>query len=226
LDIKVNLMTTTNLVARRLGDMKYHSQRLLTSARRFITSRLGLANNGHPEITKYSGTSFFFGKQETIGFIEQYIPDKKCRILDVGPGRGIYSQLLRQRGYIHIDAVEIYRPYIEEFELGKLYERVFHRSIVGFEYKDYDIVVMGDVIEHLQVKDAQQVIKYAQHHSKFIVVAVPYLLRQIGSQVDGSGDHRQPDLTREIFLKRYPGSKLLIDNHQLGVFYFESQDQG
>lgn len=217
-------MITTNLVARRLNDMKYHSQRLLVSAKRLIGNRLGFVNDGHHGITKYSGTSFSFGKQETISFIDQYIPDKMCSILDVGPGRGIYSQLLKKRGYIHIDAIEIYRPYIEEFELEKLYRRVFLGTIVGFEYENYDIVVMGDVIEHLPVKDAQQVIKYAQQHSKLIVVAVPYLLRQIGSQFDGSGDHRQPDLTREIFLKRYPGSKLLIDNHQLGVFYFASQD--
>jgi hypothetical protein len=171
------------------------------------------------EITQYSGTSFPFGKKETISFIEKTCPDKNSKILDVGPGRGIYNKLLKEKGYRDIDAVEIYGPYIEAFELKKIYRNVFHSNVVGFEYGHYDIVIMGDVVEHLHVEPAQRVVAYAQQHSGLILIAVPYLLAQVGSQLDGSGDHRQPDLTREIFLERYPGFKLLIDNNKLGVFY-------
>jgi hypothetical protein len=173
----------------------------------------------YSEITKYSGTSFPFGKKETIDFIESVCPDKKARILDVGPGRGIYSSMLKERGYTLMDAVEIYLPYIEKFELKKIYNEVFHCDIGNFEYLYYDIVIMGDIIEHLHIAKAQGVIKYAQAHSNLIVIAVPYQLEQIGTQLDGSGDHRQPDLTREIFIGRYPAFELLIDNDQLGVFY-------
>jgi SAM-dependent methyltransferase len=173
----------------------------------------------YSEITQYSGTSFPFGKKETIDFIEALCPDRKARILDVGPGRGIYNRLLKERGYTMLDAVEIYLPYIETFELKKIYNEVFHCDIADFEYSYYDIVIMGDVIEHLHVAKAQNVIEYAQAHSNLIIVAVPYQLEQTGTQLDGSGDHRQPDLTRELFMKRYPGFELLIDNDQLGVFY-------
>ena len=82
---------------------------------------------------------------------------------------------------------------------------------------------MGDVVEHLHVYDAQKVVGYAQTHSRLVVIAVPYLRPQKGSQLDGSGDHRQPDLTRYLFLERYPGFELLLDNHQLGVFYSSSK---
>lgn len=173
------------------------------------------------EITRFSGTSFPFGKMESINFIEQAWPDKNGKILDVGPGRGIYNVLLRQRGYSNIDAVEVYLPYIEAFELKKIYQNVFHANIVGFEYEHYDIITMGDVVEHLTVQDAQQVVTYAQKHSNLILIAVPYLMEQKGSQLDGSGDHRQPDLTRDIFFERYPGFELLIDNSQLGIFYYK-----
>ena len=171
------------------------------------------------EITQYSGTSFSFGKAETIDFIEKACPDKNSKILDVGPGRGIYNLLLKQKGYQFFDAVEIYLPYIEAFELKKMYQNVFHSNILGFEYEHYDIIIMGDVVEHLNIEDAQRVIKYAQQHSDLIVVAVPYLMPQKGSQLDGSGDHRQPDLTKEVFLERFPGFDLLINNRQVGIFY-------
>lgn len=173
------------------------------------------------EITIYSGTSFPFGKAETINFIEKNCPDKNSTIMDVGPGRGIYSTLLKQRGYRYIDAVEIYHPYIEAFELKKLYRNIFHANVVGFEYEHYDVITMGDVVEHLHTDDAQQVVTYAQQHSNLVMIAVPYMMEQKGSQLDGSGDHRQPDLTRELFLQRYQGFELLIDNQILGVFYYK-----
>lgn len=171
------------------------------------------------EITRYSGTSFPFGKNETISFIQGICASKNVTILDVGPGRGVYHKMLKEKGYNNIDAVEIYLPYIEAFELRKMYNNIFNCNIVGFEYTYYDIVIMGDVVEHLHVKDAKRVVEYAQNHAGLVIIAVPYLLEQVGCQLDGSGDHRQPDLTREVFLKRYPGFKLLIDNSQLGVFY-------
>lgn len=171
------------------------------------------------EITKYSGTSFSFGKKETITFIEKTCPDRTSRVLDVGPGRGIYNKLLKEKGYREIDAVEVYLPYIEAFGLRKIYRNVFHRNVVGFEYDRYNLVIMGDVVEHLYPGDARRVVGYAQQHSDLVVIAVPYLLEQVGCQLDGSGDHRQPDLTRAIFLERYPGFELLIDSDQLGVFY-------
>jgi hypothetical protein len=123
-------------------------------------------------------------------------------------------------GYRYFDAVEIYLPYIRSFKLDSMYDTVFNRNIIGFEYTHYDMVIMGDVIEHLHVHDAQKVVVYAQAHSHLVVIAVPYLLPQKGSQLDGSGDHRQSDLTRNLFLERYPGFELLLDNHQLGVFYY------
>jgi methyltransferase family protein len=175
------------------------------------------------DITPYSGTSFPFGKHETVEFIARRLPDKNSKILDVGPGRGIYNRLLKAMGYKYFDAVETYLPYIRSFKLESMYDSVYNRNIIDFEYRHYDLVIMGDVVEHLHIGDAQKVVAYAQTHSHLVVIAVPYLLPQKGSQLDGSGDHRQPDLTRDIFFVRYPGFELLLDNHQLGVFYYSQK---
>lgn len=202
-----------------IDDLTFRARKAWVLLERYFKNKFLSAKNKYSEITPSSGRSFPFGKMETISFITEFCPDKTSRILDVGPGRGIYNILLRKEGYTNFDAVEIYLPYIEKFELHKFYQRVFHCNIVDFEYEHYDIIIMGDVIEHLRVREAQKIIKYAQHHCNLLIVAVPYKLKQIGSQLDGSGDHRQPDLTREIFMDRYPGFSLLVDNHQLGVFY-------
>jgi hypothetical protein len=110
-------------------------------------------------------------------------------------------------------------PYIESFGLSTIYDKVHHMDVADFKYDFYDVVIFGDVLEHLTVRKAQAVIAYAKTHSALIIASVPYLLPQIGGQLDGSGDHRQPDLTRDLFLQRFPGFVLLADNDQIGVFY-------
>lgn len=171
-------------------------------------------------ITPYAGSSSFFGKNEIIQLVKKVYPNNDIQILDVGPGRGIYFNLLKLNGYKHIDAVEIYKPYIEKFRLTDMYRQVFNRNIVGFQYDHYNVIILGDVLEHIKVKEAKQVLNYAKAHGDLIVVSVPYLDEQVGQQLDGSGDHQQNDLTRNVFLSRYDGFKLLIDNDKTGVFYY------
>jgi phospholipid N-methyltransferase len=202
-----------------IRELSYQIKRAKVLVQRYFKNNISPGEEKHSEITRASGTSFPFGKKETIEIIQKICPNKNSRVLDVGPGRGIYNKLLREKGYKNFDAVEIYLPYIKEFQLEILYDKVYHSDITDFQYDHYDIIIMGDVVEHLPVKAAQKVIKYAQDHSNLLMVAVPYKLKQIGSQLDGSGDHRQADLTREIFMERYPNFELLVDNHQLGVFY-------
>lgn len=187
--------------------------------KRWLVRMFPICANWLIEIGPHSGTSPLFGKAETIAFIEGEIPDRNATFLDVGPGRGIYSRMLRQQGYLRVDAVEIYRPYIEAFGLSQLYGMVHAGDICNFDYEWYDVVIFGDILEHLNILDASRVIDFARSHSRLIIVAVPYLCPQIGSQLDGSGDHRQDDLSRNVFLDRYPGFSLLLDDDKTGIFF-------
>jgi 2-polyprenyl-3-methyl-5-hydroxy-6-metoxy-1,4-benzoquinol methylase len=58
------------------------------------------------------------------------------KILDVGPGKGTYSTLLNNMGY-QIDAIEIWRPYIEKYSLRK-YDNVYLGDILEFNVENYD----------------------------------------------------------------------------------------
>jgi 2-polyprenyl-3-methyl-5-hydroxy-6-metoxy-1,4-benzoquinol methylase len=214
-------MTMEEMVSHLRQRARFRLKMLVVQLKRLkrLALRVRKTAGNHPEITSSSGTSYAFGKQETLVLIEQMLPDRSTGILDVGPGRGKYGALLRERGYRSIDAVEIYGPYIESFGLSTIYDKVHHMDVADFKYDFYDVVIFGDVLEHLTVKKAQAVTAYAKSHSALIIVSVPYLLPQIGGQLDGSGDHRQPDLTRDLFLQRFPGFVLLADNDQIGVFY-------
>lgn len=79
-------------------------------------------------------------------------------VLDVGPGAGAYADLLwgAVPNLAVMDAVEIHEPYIERFGLREKYDTVTVADAVDFLEKlerrelDYDVVILGDVLEHVE----------------------------------------------------------------------------
>lgn len=160
--------------------------------------------------------SYEFGKKE----IKEYLKNKYDRnitILDVGCGEGTYFNLLYPY-YTNIDGVEIYKPNIDKYDLELKYKKVYNKNIVDMEYNYYDVIIFGDIIEHLTVEDAQKVLKYALSRSKEIIVALPYKYEQ--GEVDGNKYeiHIQDDLTHEIVKQRYPYLTLLLNNGVYGYY--------
>ena len=135
-------------------------------------------------------------------FIEN-VPTSK-RVLDVGPGQGTYSELLRELGY-RMDAVEVWAPYVDRFDLRDKYDNVYIANILEFNWKDYDFIILGDVLEHLEKEDAQELMKQVQFYGKQCLVAIPYTMEQDGEEYGNTYEtHLQPDLTPEIMKERYP----------------------
>lgn len=150
--------------------------------------------------------------------IKNFKPDST--ILDVGAGSGTYSKLLG-KFFPNIDAVEIYGPNITDYNLFSLYRFVSNRSIVGLEYPFYDLIIFGDVIEHLSVEDAQKVLEYASERCHDLIVAVPYSYKQEGNENEHE-HHIQSDLTQENVLERYPVLKPLFIDKRYG-YYIKKQ---
>jgi 2-polyprenyl-3-methyl-5-hydroxy-6-metoxy-1,4-benzoquinol methylase len=155
--------------------------------------------------------------------IKEYLKNKytgNVRILDVGAGCGTYYDLLHDY-FRYIDAVEVFKPNIENYNLTQKYHKVFNINIKDFRYDKYDIIIFGDIIEHLDVKEAQEVLKYAYTRCKEMIVAVPYQLEQ-GIEEDNIYEiHKQADLTPKIMEERYPFLKLLYKNELYGYYIKE-----
>lgn len=101
--------------------------------------------------------------------------DRPLRILDVGPGWGKYSILVRE--YVDPEAqivgIEIWPPYAEEHRLTALYDPL----VIG-DIRDqpadwlasFDIVLIVDVLEHLPLEDGLELIEKIP---RWIVLATP-----------------------------------------------------
>ena len=148
-----------------------------------------------------------------------------CNILDIGAGCGTYSDLLRGYGY-KMDAVEIWEPYITQYDLKNKYHWVYEENILNIPFnilEAYDLYILGDVLEHLSVEDAQWLLKYLRLKGKKFLVAVPYQMEQGEHEGNKYEIHLQPDLTPEIMKKRYPDLELLYGNEFYGYYINKKQ---
>lgn len=139
--------------------------------------------------------------------------DIDSKILDVGPGSGTYCKLLSPE--YKMDALEIWEPYVEMFKLKDSYQNVIIGDVKNFDMSEYDYIILGDIIEHLSVEDALEVLKSIS--DKKYLVAVPYLFEQGEEFGNIHETHLQPDLTEEVMIQRY-GLNMIYSNDKYGYF--------
>ena len=163
-----------------------------------------------------SATSYSFYKAE----IKQWIIDNfntSARILDVGAGSGTYYHLLHDT-FTNIDGVEVYKQNIIDYDLTNKYNHIYNTNIIDFTYDYYDLIIFGDVLEHLSVEDAQSVLNYAYNKCKNFIVAVPYNSKQDKIDNNVYEIHIQDDLNIVNIQKRYPYLQLLYGNGLYGYY--------
>ena len=149
-------------------------------------------------------------------FIDNVPPG--TRILDVGPGQGTYADLLKDLGY-RMDAVEVWAPYVDQFELRKKYDIVHVADIREFNLEGYEFIILGDVLEHLPTEDAKGLLTKIAIYGMQCLVAIPYMMPQDGAEYGNEYEtHHQEDLTPEVMAERYPDLKPIYTNQWYGYY--------
>ena len=143
-------------------------------------------------------SSYNLGKSEVRTWVRENFPDAST-VLDVGACNGCWRQLLPE---YTMDAVEIFEP--NAVALSG-YREVFCKDVADLEYDHYDLIIFGDVIEHMEVEKAKRVLDYAMTRCRDMIVAVPFGLEQGAIYGNPWEVHIQADLTESLFNERYPG---------------------
>lgn len=162
--------------------------------------------------------SYDFGKNEVSAWVQERF-QASATILDVGACDSKWRRILPE--YPAMDAVEVFDGYLDRLQ-G--YRQIYHTDICDFRYDWYDLIIFGDVIEHLTVDQAQAVLRYAWPRCRDMVVAVPWLYYQ--GPVNGNVHeiHIQDDLTLELFDQRYPGFKVLCHPREDYCYFVKGDD--
>lgn len=160
--------------------------------------------------------SYSYFKKKIKKYLSNTLP-ANTSVLDVGAGCGTYYNLLHDV-FPNMDAVEVFKDNIINYSLEDKYNKVYNMDIKNFKFEHYDLVIMGDVLEHLTVEEAQFVIEYIYPRCNQLLIAVPYQMEQGEVENNKYEIHLQPDLTPEIFGQRYPQMKFLCGNGGYGYY--------
>ena len=163
-------------------------------------------------------SSYDYGKPEICAWIRQHFP-RDATILDVGACDGKWMKLLPE--YPNMDAVEAFEPNLKNLQ-G--YRDVYHSDIRDFGYEWYDLVIFGDIVEHLSVEAAKNELEYARDRCRDMIVAVPFLYKQGAIYGNPYEVHIQDDLTPENFSERYPGFEVLLRARDNYCYYHKATE--
>lgn len=130
-------------------------------------------------------------------------------VLDIGPGCGTYSRILRPiDDNVHWTGVEVWAPYIKEFDLEKKYD---HVVVADLRYLDYskikrpDCVIAGDVLEHISEVEAVTILNELICLAKVIFVSIPIIhMPQGESEGNPYQEHVVDSYSHERLLKILP----------------------
>lgn len=144
--------------------------------------------------------------QELLRGTRDYATDT---VLDVGAGQGKYAHLLPE---FTLDACEAWPETISEWQLDQRYRHVYvgevQQLVRSSQWRDgdlrWDVVIMGDVLEHLTVPDATETLSEFCAHSFEVIAVVPYRYQQGPEHGNPYQRHLQADLTPELMAQRYP----------------------
>ncbi len=129
-----------------------------------------------------------------IEFARELVPHPR-RVLDVGVGFGSIGFLVRnyfeakehlrfskRQWKIELIGVEIYRGYIHSLQ-----KDIYNSIIIGDVFDEveklgaFDLVFLGDIIEHFSKKQAHRLLSLLLHHAKVVIVATPFGFKKQGA---------------------------------------------
>ncbi|MEU9218905.1 class I SAM-dependent methyltransferase [Streptomyces sp. NPDC048376] len=136
-------------------------------------------------------TSDAEGKDWSLNWFRYHLPNT---VTDVGPGEGTYAKLFRPvHEGVWWTGIEAHRPYIQRFKLKstktrRMYDEIHVEDVRESEDHLFhrDLVILGDVLEHLPREDAVALLERTVEAGAWnILVSVPIVDSPQG-EVDGN----------------------------------------
>ena len=90
----------------------------------------------------------------------------------------VWTNDSRSDSWSHITGIEVDEEYIEMFALRQTYDEVIHdtvqSSLNGQQALTYDLVIFGDVLEHLRKSEGIDVLHFYAYRCRRMIVVYPF----------------------------------------------------
>lgn len=116
-----------------------------------------------------------FSSERGKALIQSIVKRIKPRTgLDIGCGSGTYAKMFP--GIIW-SGVEIWEPYIEQYDLTEVYDTVQVSDIRDWSPENttrrWDVAIAGDVLEHMTADEAKSVMANLRIFADYVIVSIP-----------------------------------------------------
>jgi hypothetical protein len=141
-------------------------------------------------------------------------------VLDVGPGVGTYGSMIREQMEVErLDAVEVWAPYIERYRLQEIYDRVMVCDVRFWNEFSYDVVILGDVLEHLSFDESVDLWQKISEQAGAVLLSIPIVHYPQGSLEGNPYEaHLVTDWSTSKVLKHLGGIQEYREFDVTGVF--------
>lgn len=151
-------------------------------------------------------------------------------VWDMGCGEGTYAKLVHPRISTSTKwiGVEIWKPYVEEFQLWRYYRGIRYQDIRSLPWKSEvinvnSLAIFGDVLEHMHEDEARRVIWEAKQDFRWILVSIPIVHSPQG---EVNGNPYEAHLKHWGFEEMHAamGHCMAFKGHTIGLYWWDSKE--
>jgi hypothetical protein len=149
--------------------------------------------------------------------------------LDVGPGVGTYAELFQmfQLPLEVFDCVEIWEPYVDKYGLRTKYSNVYVEDVRKWDNFDYDLVIFGDILEHMTKEEARAVWDKVAAQARYALISIPIVPLPQGEEEGNPFEaHIKDDWTPAEILDTFPHIARYRAYSALGIFIADFSFEG
>lgn len=141
-------------------------------------------------------------------------------VLDVGAGAGSYARLLRPLlPQARLVALEVWEPYVYRFGLHQLYDEVLVGDARTTPLPSVDLVVLGDVVEHMAEDEAVALWARCRAAGRQVVLSLPVVHYPQGPcEGNPHEEHVVDDWSHDRVLAAFEGIASSRTYTEIGVY--------
>ncbi|WP_375492071.1 methyltransferase domain-containing protein [uncultured Jatrophihabitans sp.] len=160
------------------------------------------------------------GKNWTRARVADLAATGPLTVLDVGPGVGTYAKLLAGLPITSIVGLEVWEPYVSTYHLHDLYDEIVIGDVRDAPLPPVDVVVLGDVLEHMSRADAVRVWeRCAQTAARAVYLSLP-IVHYPQHAIEGNPFevHVEEDWSHDTVLATFEGIGAYETGDVVGVY--------
>lgn len=141
-------------------------------------------------------------------------------VLDVGPGVGTYAKLLAGPDVRRMVGLEVWEPYLTTYSLARFYDELIVGDVRTTDLPEVDVVILGDVLEHMTRSDALAVWERAAAAARRAVYLSLPIVHYPQDEIEGNPFevHVEEDWEVDSVLEAFDGIGEVWRGSEVGVF--------